>query len=248
LTIRALILEDEPLARTRLRQLLSPHTDIDIVAECGSTQEAEEVIQQRAPELLFVDVHLPQESGMSFVRRLQGPKQPVIVFTTADTDHALESYEMNTADYLVKPFDGERVDRALDRARRLLGGSQLRATAATPTPRQERRDRFGVRVRGEIIFVRTAHIDWISAEGNYSRLHTGETSYLLRESMQSLEDGLDPNHFIRVHRSAIVNLDRVQKLVTGSDAALSIVLTTGAAVPLGPSYRNRLEQVLGQKL
>lgn len=244
--IHALILEDEPLARTRLRQLLVPHSDIEIVAECGSANEAEDVMQQRAPDLLFIDVHLPQESGLSFVRRLQGPKQPVIVFTTADSDHALESYDLNTADYLVKPFDGERVDRALDRARRLLGGGQLQP--APVAPRQERRDRFAVRVRGEIIFVRTAHIDWISAEGNYSRLHTGETSYLLRESMQSLDDGLDPNSFIRVHRSAIVNLDRVQKLVTGNDAALSIVLTTGAVVPLGPSYRGRLEQALGQKL
>lgn len=247
--IHALILEDEPLARTRLRQFLALHEDVEILAECGNSQEAQDVITQRTPDLLFVDVHLPQESGLNFVRRLQGPKPPVIIFTTADSKHALESYDLNTADYLVKPFDAERVDRAMERARRLIGTVASGQPRPAPVaPRQERRDRFAVRVRGEIIFVRTATIDWISAEGNYSRLHTGETSYLLRESMQSLDDGLDPNTFIRVHRSAIVNLDRVQKLVTGSDAALSIVLTTGAAVPLGPSYRGRLEQVLGQKL
>lgn len=245
MTIRTLIVEDEPLARTRVRQLLAPHEDIEIVAECGNAAEAREVLQVRNPELLIVDIHLPTENGLDFVRGISSAKQPVIIFTTAYGEHALEAYDFNTADYLVKPFDAERLDRALDRARRLIGSGER---SLAPRKRGERRERFAVRSRGEIIFIRTAQIDWISAEGNYSRLHAGDSSHLLRESMQNLEDGLDANSFIRVHRSAIVNLDRVQKLVTGAEGALSIVLTTGATVPLGPSYRGRLEQMLGQKL
>ena len=249
MTIRALIVEDEPLARTRLRRLLESHPDVEIVAECSGVREALDVIGEVRPDLLFVDVQMPQESGFDLLHALGDDRQPVIIVTTAHSEYALEAFEADVADYLVKPFGNDRLTRALERARRLLAGG--RGPAATTAPRraaEQRRERFAVRARGEIIFVKASQIDWISSEGNYSRLHCGEASYLLRESMQSLDESLDPATFVRVHRSAIVNIDRVKKLVAGGDSAFSITLATGATVPLGPSYRGRLEQLVGQKL
>ncbi|HEX8153549.1 MAG TPA: LytTR family DNA-binding domain-containing protein [Thermoanaerobaculia bacterium] len=242
-TIRAIIVEDEPLARTRLRHLLDKHPDVKIVAESGNTHEAATLLE-RGTDLVFLDVQLSEGSGLDVLRGVDGDKQPVVVFTTAHSEYALEAFDLDVADYLVKPFDAERLSRALDRVRRVIAGGK----SAPTKPRGERRERFAVRARGEIVFVKTSEVDWISAEGNYARLHTGNLSYLLRESMQSLDDTLDPDTFIRVHRSAIVNLERVQKLIAGSEGTFSIVLDTGAVVPLGPSYRGRLEQVLGHKL
>lgn len=243
-TIKAIIVEDEPLARTRLRHLLDKHPDVKVVAESGTAREAATLLR-REPDLVFLDVQLSEGNGLDLLRGVDGDKQPVVIFTTAHSEYALDAFDLDVADYLVKPFDAERLSRALDRARRVLNGG----TSAPKKPsRGERRERFAVRARGEIVFVKTNEVDWISAEGNYARLHTGTHSYLLRESMQSLDDTLDGDTFIRVHRSAIVNLERVQKLVAGSEGTFSIVLDTGAVVPLGPSYRGRLELVLGHKL
>jgi len=240
--ISAVVVEDEPLARMRLRHLLEKHSDVRIVAESGSTREAATLLE-RGPDLAFLDIQLSEGSGLELLRSLDGEDQPVVIFTTAHSEYAVDAFDLDVADYLVKPFDAERLARALDRARRMLARGK-----PPKMPRSERRERFAIRARGEIILVKTSEIDWISSEGNYVRLHTGPHSYLLRESMQSLDGTLDPATFIRVHRSAIVNLERVQKLIAGSEGTFSIVLDTGAVVPLGPSYRGRLEQVLGQKL
>ncbi len=244
MTLRAIIVEDEPLARARLRSLLAMQEGVAVVAEAENARAGAELIEQLRPDLLFVDIHMPETSGLELVRTLDPSLRPAIVFITAHPEYALEAFETNAADYLVKPLDSERVARALERARRFIAGGR----AAVPARSAPRRERFAVRTRGEVVFVKASQIDWISAEGNYARLHTGESSYLLRESMQSIEESLDPSTFIRVHRSAIVNLDRVRKLVSSPDGTPSIVLSTGDSVPLGPSYRGRLEEVLGQKL
>lgn len=244
MTVRAIIVEDEPLARARLRALLAPDSDVVVVAEADNARAGAELIQQLRPDLLFLDIHMPEISGLELARSIEAGAPPAVVFITAHPEYAIDAFEMNAADYLVKPLDGERVARAIDRARRFIAGG--RAVVRTRT--LPRRERFAVRTRSEIVFVKAMQIDWIAAEGNYVRLHTADASYLLRESMQSVEESLDPSTFIRVHRSAIVNLDRVRKLVTSADGTPSIVLATGATIPLGPSYRGRLEEVLGQKL
>ncbi|HYI12143.1 MAG TPA: LytTR family DNA-binding domain-containing protein [Thermoanaerobaculia bacterium] len=246
MTLRAMIVDDEPPARTRLRLLLASQPEVDVVAEAGSVSEALELIGQHHPNLLFLDVEMPEETGLDLLRTFPAASQPVVVFTTAHVEYALSAFNFNTADYLVKPFDLDRLSRAVERARRLVTG-ELRSVPPRRGTRP-RRERIAVRAREEILFIKASQIDWISAEGNYARLHCGTASYQLRESMQSLEDGLDASTFIRVHRSAIVNIDRIRKLIAAIDGSPSIVLASGETVPLGPSYRARLEDVLGQKL
>ncbi|HEX8251858.1 MAG TPA: LytTR family DNA-binding domain-containing protein [Thermoanaerobaculia bacterium] len=242
--LRAVILDDEPLARARLRSLLERDSGVEVVGDAAHAVEALRLVAELAPDLVFVDVRLPEESGLEFLRMLDPVRRPVVIFTTAYPEYAVDAFDVAAADYLLKPLDAERVLRAVNRARRLLGGGRA---AAQPRPVPPR-ELIAVPVRDEILFVKSSKIDWILAERNYSRLHCGAASYLLRESLQSIEQSLDPATFIRVHRSAIVNLDRVRKLVSSSDTVSSIALSTGAIVPLGPAYRSRLEEVLGRKL
>lgn len=247
--IRALIVDDEPLARSRVRHMLQAHTDVSVVAECSDGREAVEVAAGERPDLIFVDVAMPELGGLEAAAALNEQSPVAVVFITAHEEFALRAFDANGLDYLVKPFSQERFDRAMYRVRRFLGGQPVgRRVPAADEAMRRQRDRFAVRVRGQIVFIRAVAIDWIASEGNYARLHTGATSYLIRESMQNLEEVLDRNTFVRVHRSAIVNIDRIDRLVPAADGGLSIVLQNETTVPLGPSFRERLEDVLGQKL
>jgi two-component system LytT family response regulator len=242
MTLRAVIVDDEPLARSRLRSLLHSEDDLEIIGEGVSVGEAVTLIEKASPDVIFLDVQMPDGSGFDVLRRLGSRTHAAVIFTTAYTAYAVEAFDGNAADYLVKPFDAERVSRALHRARRLIHGPSV---SAAETRAAEPRERFAVPSHGEIIFVKASDVDWISAEGNYVRLHCGASSYLLRESTQHLDESLDRKTFIRVHRSAIVNLSRVRKLVPSAEGSAEIVLANGQSVPLGPSYRHRLEEVLG---
>jgi two-component system LytT family response regulator len=241
--IRALIVDDEPLARNRVRTLLGAHPDVEVVAECGSGREAAQVMASETASVLFLDIELSDADGFAIASATDSGAKPTVVFVTAHEEYALRAFEANAADYLVKPFSQERFDRAMDRVRRFLV-----APSPRPAARPRRRERFAIRGRDQVLFVKAAAIDWIAAEGNYARLYTEEKSHLIRESLQNLEAELDPELFVRVHRSAIVNIERVRKLMVGAEGAFSIVLRNNAAVPLGPSYRERFEQLLGQKL
>jgi len=240
--IRALIVDDEPLARRRVRLLLAAHPDVEVIAECSSGREAAQVMTSETPKLLFLDIEMPDADGFE----IAAARAAAIVFITAHEEFALKAFEANAVDYLVKPFSQERFDRAMDRVRRFLAPSALPVATSTHPPR--RRERFAIRVRGQVLFVKAATLEWIAAEGNYARLYTPETSYLIRESLQNLESELDRELFVRVHRSAIVNIERVRKLLVGPEGAFSIVLQSEAQVPLGPTYRGKLEELLGQKL
>lgn len=239
--IRALIVDDEPLARRRVRMLLETHPDVEVVAECGSGREAAQVMASEAASVLFLDVELADIDGFAIASATDSGAEATIVFVTAHEEYALRAFDANAADFLVKPFSQERFDRAMDRVRRFLDKPAPHPAAA---PRR-RRERFAIRGRDQVLFVKTSSIDWIAAEGNYARLYTEEKSHLIRESLQNLEAELDPELFVRVHRSAIVNIERVRKLMVGAEGAFSIVLRNDAAVPLGPSYRERFEQMLG---
>jgi two-component system LytT family response regulator len=239
--IRTLIIDDEPLARSRIRAMLTTHPDIDVVAECGSAGEAETLLRNERAALLLLDIEMPGASGFEILKTTSIESGPAIVFVTAHEEFALEAFEANAIDYLVKPFSQERLDRALWRVRRFVEGK------STARPPRRWRERFGVRVRGEVVFVRVSSIDWIAGAGNYVRIYTGGESHLLRESLQNLAAELDPAVFLRIHRSAIVNIERVKKLVPAPDGSLSIILQDATAVPLGPTYRAALEEALGEK-
>lgn len=239
--IRTLIIDDEPLARSRIRAMLTTHQDIDVVAECGSAGEAVALLRNVPAALLLLDIEMPGASGFEILKTTAIESGPAIVFVTAHEEFALDAFEANAVDYLVKPFSQERLDRALWRVRRFVEGKGM----ARPSRRW--RERFGVRVRGEVVFVRVSSIDWIAGAGNYVRLYTGGESHLLRESLQNLAAELDPAVFLRVHRSAIVNIERVKKLVPAPDGSPSIILQDATAVPLGPTYRAALEEALGEK-
>jgi two-component system LytT family response regulator len=190
------------------------------------------------PACLVLDVQMSGMSGFDVEARLRVP----IVFITAHDEFALDAFEANAIDYLVKPFSQERLDRALWRVRRFVEGK-----GATRVATRRWRERIAVRVRGEVVFIRVSSIDWIAGAGNYVRLHSGKESHLLRESLQNIAAELDPAVFLRVHRSAIVNIERVRKLVPVADGSLSIILQDATAVPLGPTYRAGLEEALGEK-
>ena len=241
--LRAVIVEDEPLALARLCRLLHHHEDVHVVGEAGNAEDAMTLIQTYQPELLFLDIEMPRANGFELLHALERQPRPVVIFTTAHPEFAHQAFEVNAADYLVKPFDDERLTRAMERARRFLAAPQ---PAAVPHARP--RERYAVRVRGEIVLVNVADVEWVSAEGNYARLHAGEKSYLIRDSMQRLEETLEPTLFARVHRSAIVNLNRVKKLVLDRDGSYEIVLASGATVPVGATYRSRVEQFVGEEL
>ena len=241
--LRAVIVEDEPLALARLSRLLQRHPDVSVAGEAGNVHDAVTLIQARAPDLLFLDVEMPRGNGFELLHALEREPRPVVIFTTAHPEFAHKAFEVNAADYLVKPFDDERLTRAMERARRLLAAPVKYAAAPA-----RHRERYAVRVRGEIVLVNVADVEWVSAEGNYARLHAGEKSYLIRDSMQRLEETLEPTLFARVHRSAIVNLTRVKKLVLERDGSYEIVLESGATVPVGATYRSRVEQFVGEEL
>jgi two-component system LytT family response regulator len=244
--IRTLIIDDEPLARSRIRAMLTTHPDIDVVAECSAASEATEVLDNEPAALLLLDIEMPGANGFEILQTTSIESRPAVVFVTAHEEFALDAFEANAVDYLVKPFSQERLDRALWRVRRFIegkGGARPIGNAAA----RRWRERFGVRVRGEVVFMKVSSIDWIAAAGNYVRLYAGTESHLLRDSLQNIAGELDPAVFLRVHRSAIVNIERVRKLVPVADGSLSIILQNGTAVPLGPTYRTGLEEALGEK-
>lgn len=242
--IRTLIIDDEPLARSRIRGMLTPHPDIDVVAECSSADEVAALGGESAA-LLLLDIEMPGANGFEILRTISIESRPAVVFVTAHEEFALDAFEANAVDYLVKPFSQDRLDRALWRVRRFIEGK----SAVRPGVGGARRwrERFAVRMRGEVVFIKVSAIDWIGAAGNYVRLYAGTESHLLRDSLQNLAAELDPAVFLRVHRSAIVNIERVRKLVPAADGSLSIVLHNASTIPLGPTYHAALEEALGEK-
>jgi two-component system LytT family response regulator len=253
MTIRALIVDDEPLARERLRKLLETEADIQIVGECGDGREAVAAIERDAPDLLFLDVQMPELDGFGVLEALQVEKLPVVIFVTAYSQHALRAFEVHALDYLLKPFDRERFQTALTRARKHLqqahtGELSTRLTALLTEMQPERRptERLVIKVGGKVILVKTADIDWIEAADNYVNLHLGNESHLLRETMAAVEARLDPKQFLRISRSTIVNVERIKELQPMFHGDYIVILRNGARLTLSRSHRDRLQQLMGK--
>jgi two-component system, LytTR family, response regulator len=251
---RVLIADDEPLARERLRMLLTGKTWLQLVAECQNGTEAIEAIDRLQPDLVFLDVQMPGATGFEVIDSVNQKHMPLIVFVTAFDKYALRAFDVHALDYLLKPFDRERFEQSLARARQQLerptnGDLERRLLALVqdlrPAPRLER---FVIKSGGRVFFVRADEIDWIEAAGNYVKLHVGADAHLFRETMSTLESRLDPDTFFRIHRSHIVNIERVKELQPWFNGEYVVFLRSGARLTLSRGYREKLQERIGRSL
>jgi two-component system LytT family response regulator len=254
--IRALIVDDEPLARERMRSLLDVEPDVDVVGEASNGLEAVDAILDRSPDLVFLDVHMPKLDGFEVIQAVGPDRMPAVVFVTAYDQHALRAFEVQALDYLLKPFDRDRFQGTLKRVRRQmeqvdsgdLNQKLLALVRDLDGHRSPRHGRLIVKSSGRLFFLRTEDIDWVEAAGNYVRLHVGQEGHLLRETMASIEARLDAELFFRIHRSHIVNIERIKELQPWFNGEYIVILRNGMKLTLSRGYRERLQERLGKPL
>jgi two-component system LytT family response regulator len=234
--IRALVVDDESLARRNLTVLLNRDPDIGSVAECASGLDAIQEIRKSKPDLVFLDVQMPECGGFDVLELLGNDLPPTIIFVTAYDEYALRAFEAGALDYLLKPFDDARFGRALKRAKERL------AHYLPPQPRAP--ERLVVRSRGQVLFVSVADIDWIEAAGYYACLHVGSDTHILRRSLSELEQDLGDGKFVRIHRSLVVNLERIRGLELQTGGEYEVVLKSRVRLRLSRRYRKRLQDRL----
>lgn len=252
-SIRALLVDDEMLARLALRQAMASHPDVTIVGECGNAAEARQAIEALQPDLLFLDIQMPDIDGFGFLRALKQGTVPMVVFATAYGQHALRAFDANALDYLLKPIDQDRFDQMMTRVRRHWHGrevagahgqsSQSRAGAGVGVG--EWLTRVSVKVGEHIRVIAASEIDWIEANGNYVCIHTGAATYLHRETLRRLQDRLDPARFLRVHRAVLVNVERVREVHPLFNGNAELVLHGGTRIGLSRRFREQARRVLG---
>jgi two-component system LytT family response regulator len=234
--IRVVIVDDEPLARSNLTALLRDDREIGDIRECGSGAEALGEIRVMKPDLLFLDVQMPECDGFDVLELLGGDLPAAVIFVTAYDQYALRAFEAGALDYLLKPFDNARFEVALGRAKQ-----RIRSGVERP----KKLERLAIKSAGQVTFIKVSEIDWIEAADYYACLHVGSRSHLVRRSMADLEEELDPGMFCRVHRSSIVNLQRVRGLKLGEDGEYDVLLESGTGVRLSRRYRRLLQERMG---
>ena len=251
--IRAVIADDEPLARRMLRSLLARDEQISVVGEARDGEEAEEVVRRLSPDLLLLDVQMPNADGFAVLKELQD--RPVVVFITAHADHALHAFDLDAADYLLKPFDDERFDRAMTRAKaevrtrnlvKLVQSMASDAPASANAPAAAS-DRLALNEGRRVVMVEIGDIDWIEAADYYAQVHVRGAKHLIRQSLQELEARLGPRRFLRIHRGALVNAARIQRLERLEDGELIVVLPDGTKLHVSRSRRQHVAQELGAR-
>jgi len=255
LRMRMLIVDDEPLAREKIRDLVKLDPELEIAGECTNGLEALAAIQELRPDLLLLDVQMPEVGGFAVLEALKDEVMPLVIFVTAYDQYAVRAFEFHALDYLLKPFDRERFEAAIGRAkahvRREQNGSlDQRILALLEQLKAETKyiERLVVKAGGRVFFLETKEIDWVEAEGNYVNIHTPKKSFLLRETISNLEAQLDPKHFVRIHRSSIVRIDRIQELQTWSHGEYRVILYGGTELTLSRNYRDNLQSLLGNNL
>ena len=247
--VRTLIVDDEPLARERIRALLAREPDIEILGEASDGVSAVRKLVEQDFDLLFLDIQMPEMDGFDVLAALDELSRegrasiPALVFVTAHDRYALRAFDVHALDYLLKPFDRERFEKTLARARAQIASERanalnqkLSALVSDTAARRKYSERFMVKSRGRIVFVRADEVDWFEAAGNYVALHAGAKLHLVRGTMSALESRLDPVRFQRVHRSTIVRLDRVRELRAKATGDHELVLRDGTALPLGRTH------------
>lgn len=249
--LSVVVADDEPLARERVLSLLAAEPDIDVVAQCRDGEEAVKAIAERRPDLVLLDIEMPRMDGFDVINAIGPDRMPTLIFVTAYDQHAIRAFEVRALDYLLKPFDRERFAGALRRARSQIDaqatgdlGRRLVAMMKDLKREAPRSDRLVVKSGGRLFFLRSDEIDWIEAAGNYVRLHVGPQSHLLRETMNAIEARLDPERFFRIHRSRIVNVERIQEMQPWLNGEYSIVLKTGGRLTISRGYREKLQEKL----
>jgi two-component system LytT family response regulator len=248
--IRTVVADDQPMARERLTSLLSEEPDVQVVAACASGAEAVSAIQRHRPDLVFLDMQMPELDGLGVIAAVGPERMPSVVFVTAYDEFALRAFDVHALDYLLKPFGRQRFQKALDRARDHLSqeragelARKLLALVEEVRPLHARSERLMVRSGARIVFVETRQVEWVEAEGNYVRLHVGDESHLIRETMHRVESRLG-DQFVRVHRSRIANIDKVQELRIASNGEYEIVLRAGRTLRVSRLYRDKVAERL----
>jgi len=249
--IRTLIIDDVQLARERLKRCLAGEPEVQIVGECDNGTNAVASIRELSPDLIFLDVQMPALDGFGVLEALKGERVPAVVFVTAYNEYAIQAFDVNALDYLLKPVDCARLSKAVTRAKSQLGqpaddlDSRFRAMLEDIKAGSKFLKRLTIKLTGHTILLPTDEIDWIEGYGNYLKVHAGRESHLIRGTMQSLEAKLDPETFVRVHRSAIVNIEKIKEIYPRSNGDQDLVLQSGEQLMLSRKYRDRFLAALG---
>ena len=247
-----LIVDDEPLARKRIRDLLVKMDGYEVVAEAGDGHEGIAAVKKHRPDLLFLDIQMPELDGFEMLSKISDEQLPVVIFVTAYDKYALQAFEAHAIDYLLKPFDDERFYESLERAQTMIRAKQpdnqealgaLLETLKMPQPRYQ--SHFAIRTNDRAVVVQSDSIEWVESASNYVRLHVGAESHLLRETMNAMEDKLNPGTFVRIHRSTMVNLNQIKELHPWSHGDYVVLLHNGQKLRMSRSYRERLRDRLG---
>jgi two-component system LytT family response regulator len=253
--IRVLIVDDEPLARERLRRLLAQDPDIELLEECGDGASAVTTIRSTAPDLVFLDVQMPELDGFGVLEKIQGENLPAVVFVTAYDQFALKAFEVHAVDYLLKPVSPERLKAACRRVREQMQQRQstdlsrkLSALLADVGGGPKPFERLAVRSTGKVVFIKVDDIDWVEAADNYVSLHVGNEEHLHRETMSAIETMLPATRFMRISRSTIVNVDRIKELQPLFHGEYAVILRNGTRLTLSRSYRDKLPLLMGKEL
>ena len=245
-------MDDERLARDKLRRFLEPAEGFRVIGEAGNGGQAVELIRRERPDVVFLDVQMPGMDGFAVIEELPGEMLPAVVFVTAHDEHAIRAFEVEAIDYLLKPFDRARFARTLDRVRRQLRSDpgelaeRLRRLIAAGAGERRRLRRIAIRAGGRIQSLPVDEVHWFEAADNYLRIHTAKAVHLIRETLAELERRLDPDAFIRIHRSAIVRIESVREVECLFHGDYEVVLRSGTRLPVGRKYRDRLLEALGK--
>jgi len=251
--IRVLVVDDEPLARRGIRQLLDSETDFEIVGECKNGREAVSALEKLSPELIFLDIQMPLLDGFSFIEKVGAQNLPEIVFVTAYDEYAIRAFEINALDYLLKPVDPERFQKTLERVREQIKNKQPRQMEQKlaallenlKLPESEKYlERIAIKENGRVTFLNIDEILWISSEGNYVGLHTKGETHLLRETMDAIERKLDSRKFLRLRRSTIVRIEQIKELYPLFNGEFEVVLKNGTRLASSRRYRKNLDALL----
>jgi two-component system LytT family response regulator len=257
--IRTIIADDQRLARERLRTLLASEKDVKVVAECSDGKQTVSAIRRLRADLLLLEIQMPGMDGFQVLNELSADEMPAVIFTSAYDQYALRAFEVRALDYLLKPFDLERFQHAIEKARVELNKSQdrqithrilnlLSQLKSEITSSSSPDGLLVIRAKGRVVFVKLSEIDWIEASANYVRLNAGKESHLFRESMSRILERLDANHFVRIHRSTIVNFQQIKELIPVNSGEYIVVLNSGKELSCSRGYRAGLESMIEKAL
>lgn len=253
--IRVCVIDDEPIACRKIQRMLKDDPEIETVGVCSNGEEAREAIEKLLPDLVFLDVQMPEMDGFEVLKSLNVEKMPHVIFVTAYDHYAIRAFEVHALDYLLKPFDRKRFQEALNHGKTQIGQdrnrtnkSELKALLEEMKTAPRYLERLVIKSHGKVFFLKTDAIDWIEAQGKYELVHAGHESHLIREGMGKLESELDPKKFVRIHKSTIVNIDRIEHLQPLFHGDFRAFLRNGTTLTVSRRHREKLEKFLGKSL